>query len=80
MAGVPAGLSAGVRVSDHISLGVIAKTFPPVRRQQVVAETGKASERDLPAQVMVYYAITMALYVGSSTRAHCMSNEARSWL
>jgi len=31
MAGVPAGLSAGVRVSDHISLGVIVKTFPPDR-------------------------------------------------
>ena len=57
MAGVPAGLPAGVRVSDHISLGVIAKTFPPDRVQQVLAETGQASERerDLPAQVMVYY-------------------------
>ncbi len=49
MAGVPAGLPAGVRVSDHISLGVIAKTFPPHRVQQVLTETGKASERDLPA-------------------------------
>jgi len=69
MAGVPAGLPAGVRVSDHISLGVIAKTFPPDRVQQVLTETGKASERerDLPAQVMVYYAIAMALYMGSST-------------
>ncbi len=38
--------------------------------QQVLAETGKASERerDLPAQVMVHYAIAMALYMGSSTR------------
>ncbi len=70
MAGVPTGLPAGVRVSDHISLGVIAKTFPPGRVQQVLAETGRASERerDLPAQVMVYYAIAMALYMGSSTR------------
>ncbi len=70
MAGVPAGLPAGVRVSDHISLGVIAKTFPPDRVQQILAETGKASERerDLPAQVMVYYAVAMALYMGSSTR------------
>ncbi len=70
MARVPAGLPAGVRVTDHISLGVIAKTFPPDRVQQVLAETGKASERerDLPAQVMVYYAIAMALYMGSSTR------------
>ncbi len=56
MARVPAGLPAGVRVTDHISLGVIARTFPPDRVQQVLAETGKASERerDLPAHVMVY--------------------------
>ena len=35
-----------------------------------MAETGKASERerDLPAPVMVYYAIALALYMGSSTR------------
>src|ERR1043165_3196838 len=70
MAGVPAGLPAGVRLSDHISLGVIARAVPPERVHQVLAETGKASERerDLPAQVMVYYAIALALYMGSSTR------------
>ncbi len=83
MAGVPAGLPAGVRVSDHISLGVIAKTFPPEQVQQVLAETGKASERerDLPAQVMVYYAIAMALYMGSSTREvlRCLLEGLR-WL
>ncbi len=83
MAGVPAGLPAGVRVSDHISLGVIAKTFPPDRVQQVLAETGKTSERerDLPAQVMVYYVIAMALYMGSSTREvlRCLLEGLR-WL
>ena len=83
MAGVPAGLPAGVRVSDHISLGVIARAFPPDRVRQVLAETGKASERerDLPAQVMVYYAIAMALYMGSSTREvlRCLLEGLR-WL
>ena len=83
MAGVPAGLPTGVRVSDHISLGVIARTFPPGRVQQVLAETGRASERerDLPAQVMVYYAIAMALYMGSSTREvlRCLLEGLR-WL
>ena len=79
MAGVP----AGVRVSDHISLGVIAKTSPPGRVQQVLAETGRASERerDLPAQVMVYYAIALALYMGSSTHEvlRCLLEGLR-WL
>jgi hypothetical protein len=70
MAGVPAGLPAGVRLSDHISLGVIARAVSPERVRHVLAETGRASERerDLPAQVMVYYVIALALYMGSSTR------------
>src|SRR3954453_21476288 len=70
MSGVAAGLPAGIRLSDHISLGVIARAVPPERVRQVLVETGKASERerDLPAQVMVYYAIALALYMGSSTR------------
>ena len=83
MAGAPAGLPAGVRLSDHISLGVIAKTFPPERVRQILAETGTASERerDLPAQVMVYYAIALALYMGSSTREvlRCLL-EGMRWL
>ena len=83
MAGVPAGLPAGVRISDHISLGVIARAFPPERVQQILAETGKASERerDLPAQLMVYYAIALALYMGSSTREvlRCLLEGLR-WL
>jgi len=70
MAGAPAGLPAGIRLSDHISLGVIARTFPIGEVRRVLAETGKASERerDLPAQVMVYYAIALALYTGAGTR------------
>ncbi len=83
MAGAPAGLPAGVRLSDHISLGVIAKAFPPERVRQILAETGTASERerDLPAQVMVYYAIALALYMGSSTREvlRCLLEGLR-WL
>jgi hypothetical protein len=83
MAGIPAGLPAGVRLSDHISLGVIARTIPSERVRQVLAETGTASERerDLPAQVMVYYVIALALYMGSSTREvlRCLLEGLR-WL
>jgi hypothetical protein len=83
MAGSPAGLPAGVRLSDRISLGVIARAIPPARVHQVLAETGKASERerDLPAPVMVYYAIALALYMGSSTREvlRCLLEGLR-WL
>src|SRR4051812_44704987 len=83
MAGASAGLPAGVRVSDHISLGVIARAFPPDQVRRVLSETGRASERerDLPAQVMVYYAIALALYMGSSTREvlRCLLEGLR-WL
>src|SRR4051812_43563362 len=83
MAGVPAGLPAGIRLSDFISLGVIARAVPPERVRHVLAETGRASERerDLPAQVMVYYAIALALYMGSSTREvlRCLVEGLR-WL
>ena len=73
MAGVPAGLAAGVRVGEHISLGVIARAFPPDRVQQVLAETGKARERerDLPAQLMVYHVGAMALYMSAAPARRC---------
>jgi hypothetical protein len=83
MAGAPAGLPAGIRLSDHISLGVIARTFPIEEVRQVLAETGKASERerDLPAHVMVYYAVALALYAGAGTREvlRCLLEGLR-WL
>src|SRR3954464_6974280 len=83
MARSPAGLPAGVRLSDHVSLGVIAKTFPLDRVRQVLAETGRASERerDLPAHVTVYYAVALALYTTAGTREvlRCLLEGLR-WL
>src|SRR4051812_49802157 len=83
MARAAAGLPAGIRLSDHISLGVIAGTFPAEEVRRVLAETGRASERerDLPAHVMVYYAIALALYAGSGTREvlRCLLEGLR-WL
>jgi hypothetical protein len=83
MARAAAGLPAGIRVSDHISLGVIAGTFPLGEVREVLAETGRASERerDLPAHVMVYYAIALALHTTSGTREvlRCLLEGLR-WL
>jgi len=83
MARAPAGLPAGIRVTDHVSLGVIARSLPIGEVRQVLAETGKASERerDLPAQVMVYYAIALALYMTASSREvlRCLLEGLR-WL
>lgn len=62
---MPATLPEGVRITDHISLGVIAKTFPRETVDEVLDETGRSSERErsLPAHVMVYYVIAMALHM-----------------
>src|ERR671913_814282 len=83
MARARAGLPAGIRLSDHISLGVIAKTFPLDQVRHVLADTGKQSERerDLPAHVMVYYAVALALYMTASTREvlRCLLEGLR-WL
>src|SRR3954452_18912979 len=70
MARPPAALPAGIRVSDHVSLGVIAKAFPLDQVRQVLAETGRGSERerDLPAHVMVHYAIALAQYMSAGPR------------
>ena len=64
MAGRVAELRNGTRITDHISLGVVAKTFPVEKVKAVLEATGKQSQRqrDWPAPVVVYYAIALALY------------------
>ena len=83
MARTLAALPEGSRITDYISLGVITKTFPLKRVRSVLAATGKASlrQRDLPAHVVVYYAIALALYMQSSYREvlRCLL-EGVQWL
>ena len=63
-------LPQGSRITDYISLGVIAQTFPPERIREVLEATGRASvrQRALPAHVMMYFVVTLALYMQSSAR------------
>jgi hypothetical protein len=78
-----AELPPGARITDYISLGVITKTFPLSSIGSVLSNTGKSSlrQRDLPAQVVVYYVIALALYMQSSYREvlRCLL-EAVQWL
>src|SRR6516165_2903678 len=68
MARTVAALPAGSRITDYISLGVMAKFFPIEKIRQILEQTKRASvrERDLPAHVVVYYVIALALYMRSS--------------
>ena len=70
MARTLAELPKGSRITDYISLGVVAKTFPVATVKSVLEATGRSSrrQRDLPAHVMVYYVIALALYMQSSYR------------
>lgn len=83
MARTVASLPAGSRITDYISLGVIAKFFSLDQVRQVLTEANRVSvrERDLPAHVVVYYVIALALYMRSSTREvlRCLL-EGVQWL
>jgi hypothetical protein len=83
MARTVAALPAGSRITDYISLGVIARFFPAEKVHEVLKQTHRASirERDLPAHVVIYYVIALALYMRSSYREvlRCLL-EGVQWL
>src|SRR6202140_2612672 len=83
MARTLAALPAGSRITDYISLGVIAKFFPVEKIHEVLEQTKPASVRlrDLPAHVGVYYVIALALDMRSSYREvlRCLL-EGVQWL
>jgi len=83
MARMVSELPSGTRITDYISLGVITKTFPVTAIDAVLKNTGRASirQRDLPAHVVVYYVIALALYMQSSYREvlRCLL-EGIQWL
>jgi hypothetical protein len=83
MARTLAELPKGSRITDYISLGVVAKTFPVDAVKSVLEATGRSSrrQRELPAHVVVYYVIALALYMQSSYREvlRCLM-EGIQWL
>lgn len=83
MARTAAELPKGARITDYISLGVVTNTVPLAKIRAVLSSTAKGSirERDLPAHVVVYYVIALALYMQSSYREvlRCLL-EGIQWL
>jgi hypothetical protein len=83
MARTVASLPPGSRITDYVSLGVVAKFFPRAKVDAVLKQTERTSvrERDLPAHVVVYYVIALALYMRSSYREvlRCLL-EGVQWL
>jgi Insertion element 4 transposase N-terminal/Transposase DDE domain len=51
-------------LSDLVSVGVLTRTFPPALVDEVIAEVGRTEvrHRALPARVMAYFSVGMALH------------------
>ena len=83
MARTPAQLGNGARITDFISLGVLAAVFPLAKVKTVLRRTGRDSirQRELRAHVMMYYVIAQALYMQASQREvlRCLVKGVR-WL
>jgi hypothetical protein len=65
MARVGDALPGGVRISDLMSVTVLASVYPPAVVNEVLVEAGRQSQRHraLPATLMVYYVMALAIYM-----------------
>jgi Insertion element 4 transposase N-terminal/Transposase DDE domain len=70
-------------LSDLVSVGVLTRVFPPGLVDEVVAGAGRTEQRHraLPARVMVYFAVGMALYSeGSYEDVVAHLTDGLSWV
>jgi hypothetical protein len=71
------------RLSDLVSVGVLTRVFPPELVDEVIAEVGRTERRhrSLPARVMAYFSIGMALYSeGSYEDVLAQLTDGLSWV
>ena len=56
------------RLSDRIAIGVLTSIYPPELVDRVVAEAGRTQQRQrlLPARVVVWLVLAMALFSGQA--------------
>jgi hypothetical protein len=52
------------RLSDHVALGVLTRSFPPEMVDAAVRDTGREQQRHrlLPSRLVVYYVLALALF------------------
>ena len=70
------------RLSDLVSVGVLTRVFSPELVDEVIAEVGRTEQRNrsLPARVMAYFSIGMALYSeGSYEDVLAQLTDGLSW-
>ena len=76
-------MSSGGRISEHLSIGVLARSYPRERIRKILERLNANSKRvrDLPAEVLVYYVIALGLFMAVSTGEvlRCLV-EGLAWL
>jgi Insertion element 4 transposase N-terminal len=78
------GIVAGGRLTDWISLGVLASAVPRDAVDDAVEATGRGAKRSggkLPPHVMVYFAMALALFAGDDYEevAARLTETLRGW-
>ena len=70
MSRTQAVLPGGPRLSDYLSIGVLAQVYPIPSVREALASCGRESrrQRDLPAAAMVYYVVALGLFRSVSAR------------
>ena len=69
-------------MSDLVSVGLLTRVFPPEVVDEVIEQTGRKElrHRSLPARVMAYFAIGMALHSeGSYEDVLGLMTDGLSW-
>ena len=70
------------RLSDLVSIGLLTRVFPPDLVDEVIADAGRTEQRNraLPARVMAYFSIGMALHSeGSYEDVFAQLTDGLSW-
>ncbi len=63
-------MATGGKIAEHLSIGVLAQIYPWATLTRALKQTGRESERvrDLPAEVVTYYVMSLGLFMAVSTR------------
>lgn len=62
-------MSSGGQIAEHLSVGLLARSYPRERIRSILERMGLQSKRvrDLPAEALVYYVIALGLFMAVST-------------
>ena len=62
-------MCTGGQIAEHLSVGILARSYPRERIREILErmELESERERDLPAEALVYYVVALGLFMAVST-------------